>query len=50
MQRNKQSPIKQLKEKKYHEKYLQKAENIFLVGINFDSKERNIVDYDIEQV
>jgi|LGVF01.1.fsa_nt_gb hypothetical protein len=41
-----ESPIKQIREKKYYEKYLNEDKKIYLVGINFDSKERNIVKYE----
>ena len=34
--------LQQIKEKKYYEKYLQQGKDIYLVGINFDEKERNI--------
>lgn len=36
------SAIEQIKEKKYHEKYLDSKLPIFIVGIEFDTKERNI--------
>jgi len=45
-----QSPIKQIKEKKYHEKYMHRQSRIYLVGISFDSKEKNITDYEIEKL
>ncbi len=45
---SKEQPIKQIKQLKYYEKYLNKAKKIYLVGINFNSKERNIIDYQIE--
>ena len=34
--------LQQIKEKKYYEKYRQQGKDIYLVGINFDDKERNI--------
>ena len=34
--------LKQIKEKKYHEKYLDKHLTIYLIGIEFDEEERNI--------
>ena len=37
--------LKQIKEKKYYEKYEKKGNNIHLLGINFSSKERNITDW-----
>jgi len=36
------SAIEQIQEKKYHEKYLDSNLPIFIVGIEFDTKERNI--------
>jgi hypothetical protein len=44
----KEEPIKQIKERKYHEKYLNEKKKIYLVGINFDSEEKNITEYGIE--
>ena len=41
-----EDPIKQIREKKYYEKYLNEGKEIYLVGINFDSRERNIVKYE----
>ncbi len=34
--------LQQIKEKRYHEKYLDTGKAIYLVGINFDETERNI--------
>ncbi|MBM7558829.1 ATP-binding protein [Marinitoga litoralis] len=39
--------IKQIKEKKYYEKY--KGKEIYLIGINVNSEKRNIEDYIIEK-
>lgn len=36
--------LKQIKEKKYYEKFLNKGKQIILMGIGFDSKQRNIGD------
>jgi hypothetical protein len=47
---SKESPLKQIKERKYHEKYMQKGNRIYLVGIRFDSREKNIRDYEVEEV
>lgn len=47
---SKQQPIQQIKERRYHEKYMQSAHRIHLVGINFNSKEKNITGYDIEEI
>ena len=37
--------LKQIKEKRYYEKYEKKGSTIHLLGINFSSKERNIRDW-----
>ena len=42
--------LKQIKEKKYHEKYSRKGNVIHLLGINFSSKERNLADWKEEIV
>ena len=44
------SPLQQMKQKEYHEKYMHDGNPIYLVGINFDSSEKNITDYEIETV
>jgi len=46
----KEDAIKQIKERKYYEKYLSENKDIYLVGINFDSVERNISDFRWEKV
>lgn len=47
---SKQRPLKQIKERKYHEKYMRQGSRIYLVGILFDSDEKNITDYEVEEV
>ncbi len=47
---SKEEPIKQIKDRKYFEKYSNDNKKIYLIGINFDSKQRNIVDYSVEEV
>jgi hypothetical protein len=37
--------LKQIEEKKYNEKYLGKYEEVYLIGIEFSKKDRNIVDF-----
>ncbi|WP_299239773.1 PD-(D/E)XK nuclease domain-containing protein, partial [Sulfurihydrogenibium sp.] len=37
--------LKQIEEKKYYEKYLGKYEEVYLIGIEFSKKDRNIVDF-----
>ncbi len=38
----KSEALNQIKDKKYHEKYLDEKKDIYLVGIEFDSKQKNI--------
>ena len=40
--------IKQIETKKYYEKYLSSGKEILLVGISFDTEERNIRDYTVK--
>ncbi len=40
----------QIKQKAYHEKYLSENKEIYLIGINFDDKERNISKFEWEKV
>ncbi len=42
--------ISQIKSKKYHEKYLKKFNKIYLVGIEFSSKEKNVVNFEWERI
>jgi Protein of unknown function (DUF1703). len=42
--------IDQLKGKKYWEKYADKAEKIYLIGIEFSRETRNIAGFDVEEV
>jgi len=42
--------IQQIHAKRYHEKYLQSGRRIHLVGINFSTTERRIVDWRIETI
>ena len=42
--------LKQLKEKKYHKKYLNKNKDIYLVGIEFSKEEKNICNFKYEKV
>ncbi len=46
----KEEPIKQIKERRYFEKYLNENKDIYLIGISFDSKEKNINEYEIEKM
>jgi len=42
--------LKQIKEKNYAKKYLTQSEEIYLVGIEFDSKEKNIGLFEFEKI
>jgi hypothetical protein len=42
--------IRQIRQKRYHEKYLQSGRRIFLMGINFDTHERAIKDWRLETI
>ena len=41
-----EAAIHQIETKKYYEKYLSEKKDIFLIGIHFDSGERNIVNFE----
>jgi len=41
--------MEQLKSKRYYEKYLDKYREVFLIGVEFSKKERNITGFDIEK-
>lgn len=47
---SKERPINQIKERKYFEKYMQKGNRIYLLGVCFDSQERNIANYEVEKL
>jgi len=42
--------LQQIKEKKYYEKYIGKYKDIYLLGIEFSKKERNIVNFQWERM
>jgi len=42
--------LKQIKEKKYYEKYIGKYNDIYLIGIEFSKKDKNIVSFEWEKV
>jgi len=42
--------LKQIKDRKYAQKYTFENKNIYLVGINFDSNEKNISEFEWEKV
>ncbi len=41
--------LEQIKSKQYHKKYLNEAKDIYLVGIGFDSKDKNISNFEWER-
>lgn len=43
------SPLKQIKEKKYWEKYLN-FKDIYLIGVTFSRKKRNITEFEVEKL
>ena len=45
----KEDALKQIKEKNYAQKYLKEDKTIYLVGINFDEKEKNISRFEWEK-
>ena len=42
--------LQQIKDKKYYEKYLDEKKEIYLVGIEFDTKDRNISLFEYEKI
>ncbi len=42
--------LEQIKAKKYHEKYLNKAEEITIIGIEFSKKDRNVCKFEWERM
>ncbi len=42
--------LKQIKEKKYHEKYIKEDKEIYLVGMEFSEEEKNIVNFEWEKI
>ncbi len=42
--------LEQIKLKNYHQKYISKYKEIYLIGVEFDSKERNIKYYEWERI
>ena len=43
-------PLAQIKEKKYYEKYLDSKNEVYIIGIVFDPKERNVTDFKYEKI
>jgi len=46
---NPKNALKQIKERKYHEKYLSEKKDIYLIGIEFDAKKKNISRFECEK-
>jgi len=42
--------LKQIKEKRYYEKYIGKYQEIYLIGIEFSNKDKNIVSFEWEKI
>jgi len=42
--------LKQIKEKKYYEKYIGKYNEIYLIGIEFSKKDKNVVGFEWEKI
>ena len=42
--------LEQIRQKGYHEKYLGEGRAVYLIGISFDSQEKNITDFEWERV
>jgi ATP-dependent exoDNAse (exonuclease V) beta subunit len=41
--------LEQIREKEYHKKYLGSNRTVYIIGISFDSEEKNITDFEWEQ-
>lgn len=44
------SALKQLKDKKYHEKHISSSSEVYLIGVEFDKDDRNIKGFEWERV
>ncbi|WP_459893681.1 AAA family ATPase, partial [Desulfothermus okinawensis] len=42
--------LSQIKQKRYHEKYLDRSDKIYLIGIEFSSKDRNVLNFEWEKI
>jgi hypothetical protein len=47
---NQSGALEQIKEKNYHEKYRAGFNEIYIIGVEFDSSERNLVEYNWERI
>ena len=50
MKSNPRNAITQIKERKYHEKYLAQNKEIFLIGIEFDEQEKNLSKLETQKI
>ena len=50
MKTNPKNALKQIKGRKYHEKYLSDKKEIFLIGIEFDEEIKNISEFESEKI
>lgn len=41
--------LQQIKDRKYADKYVEKSENIYLIGVEFSKNDRNIARYEVEE-
>lgn len=47
---DKQGALQQIKDKNYHQKYLSSYNEIYIVGVEFDSVQKNVVSYTWEKI
>ena len=47
---DKKGALEQIKEKEYFNKYLSSGKEIYIIGVEFDSKRRNVVRYEWEKI
>jgi hypothetical protein len=47
---NQSGALEQIKEKNYHEKYKANFNEIYILGVEFNSNERNLVEYVWEKI
>ena len=45
-----ETALEQIKKKKYYEKYQQESKELFIIGICFDSKDKNITEFQWEKI
>jgi len=46
----KETALQQIKEKKYYKKYQNENKDIYIIGVCFDSKQKNITEFEWEKV